>query len=138
MAFEVHSKTKSFFICIFGVAVVLDIIQLLGGSFGGGGTQISTGIGSLIFDGIMLLAIIKQWRVFLKFCRIITIIIIVLKFIVIVLSIIALVALKKDDKDYDSDRKWLIVNLVTLIMSSLLNSIYAFLLGKYIDQLEGH
>ena len=136
MAFEVHSKTKSFFICIFGVAFVLDIIQLIGACVGAGGTQISSAVGGLLIDGLMLTAVLKQWRVFLKICRIIIIIVIVLKFVFIVLAIIALVALRKE-KDADSDRKWLIVDMVALILSTLISSIFAFLLGKYIDQLEG-
>uniref|UniRef100_T1K570 Uncharacterized protein n=1 Tax=Tetranychus urticae TaxID=32264 RepID=T1K570_TETUR len=130
---EVNSSSKKWLIRIFVFLIVLDVIRLINGILSSSGVGIGSTSFSFLIDGIMLLAILRQWKVILQIGRIVLIIDIVLGLIVEVLGIIEIVGNKLEK----SEKYSLISGEVVLAIQILCYFILAKLIGKYTTELKG-
>ena len=130
---QVNSPSKSILIGIYSFLIAANVFGAISSLVYLGGLQVGPFIVSLLIQGLLLTAVIKQWRFFLRIWRILTIIVIVIMSIVSVLGIVFLIGSKQLD---DESKTSLFVFEIVLILGILLNSILAHLIGRYTDDLK--
>uniref|UniRef100_T1KJL2 MARVEL domain-containing protein n=1 Tax=Tetranychus urticae TaxID=32264 RepID=T1KJL2_TETUR len=127
---KVRSKTKLFLLVLIGIQFTLSLIEFVFAIVNGYVEAILITVISVCIDGTLLSAIFMQWRTVLRVFRTIIIVIVIICVISSLAGILVLVGGEKMDKEQIAD------DLITVIIGSLIYSLLAYLLGKYLDQIS--
>lgn len=127
---KVQSKTKLILLILIGVQFSLSLIEFVFAIVNGYVEAILITVLSVFIDGTLLTSIFKQWKTVLRVFRTIIIVIVIICVISSLAAILVLVGGEKMDKEQIAD------DLVTVIIGSLIYSLLAYLLGKYLDQIS--
>lgn len=117
---------------LFGLLVLLDGIKLLTSLVTLSASDIGISLIGLAVDGLLLVAVIKQWKFIIKIARIVILILVILSAFEAILGIFGLITAKKSD----GKKIYPIVNELVLVLDIILYFIIAWLIGKYNKQLE--
>lgn len=127
---KVRSKTKVILLILIGIQFTLSVIEFAFASVNGYFEAVLMTVFSVFIDGTLLLSIFMQWKNALKIFRTLIIIIVVICAISSLAGILVLIGGEKVDKEQIAD------DLVTVIVGSLIYSLLAYLLGKYLEQIS--
>jgi hypothetical protein len=127
---KVQSKTKVILILLIGISFTLSIIEFIIASVNGYTEALFMTTLSVALDGILLLAIFKQWKTVLKIFRFIIIVVVVLCVLSVIAGITVLVGGDTVDKEQIAD------DIITVTIGALTYSLLAYLLKKYLAQIS--
>ena len=127
---RVCSKTKTILLVLIGISFFLSIIEFLIAAAHGYVESVLVTIISVLIDGSLLLAILKQWKSVLRAFRIVVIIIVALCIVSFLAGLIVLIGGEALERDQITD------DLVTVAVGALIHSLLAFLLGRYLTQIS--
>ena len=127
---KVQSKTKVILILLIGISFTLSIIEFIIASVNGYTEALFMTTLSVALDGILLMAIFKQWKTVLKIFRFIIIVVVVLCVLSVIAGITVLVGGDTVDKEQIAD------DIITVTIGALTYSLLAYLLKKYLAQIS--
>uniref|UniRef100_T1KFA2 MARVEL domain-containing protein n=1 Tax=Tetranychus urticae TaxID=32264 RepID=T1KFA2_TETUR len=127
---KVTSKTKLFLLILIGIQFTLSLIEFVLAIVNGYVEAILITVISVCIDGTLLSAIFMQWKSVLRVFRTIIIVIVIICIIASLAGILVLVGGEKLEKHQVAE------DLITVIIGSLIYSLLAYLLGKYLDQIS--
>uniref|UniRef100_T1JY20 Uncharacterized protein n=1 Tax=Tetranychus urticae TaxID=32264 RepID=T1JY20_TETUR len=125
-----RSSVKLWLLGIYSFVIALNIVTFISAIFTYNVTGICLNILSIVIDGVLLTAIVKEWRVVLNIGRIVLTIVIVILAIAIVFDGIAIGNVAA------VERNALITIEVILSVSLLCNGFLFVLFGKYTAELS--
>ena len=125
----INSTTKKLLIIIAVIMLCLSSFELIYACIYQDGQQIFWAVLNLIMDSVFVLVLIKQYQTGLKVYSIAYLTLAILSFIVLVILIFFMIT-GKEQNNHMSE------TLVSIVLGGILYSILAYLLNKYINQVN--